>query len=99
MRHFFISALDAVVSIFVILGGLGVIGAAVAVALSRNPAMSAAQSPIGIGTMGGGPMSGLMILVGGFVYLIFVGGFLYLGLGIYHNTRRTAEAMEKLANR
>jgi hypothetical protein len=30
----------------------------------------------------------------GFVALLVYGGLLYLGLGIYHNTRRTAELLE-----
>ena len=45
--------------------------------------------------MGGGPLAGLLILVIGAIYILFVGGFMYLGLGIYHNTKRTAEALEK----
>ena len=28
--------------------------------------------------------------------LLFVAGFLYLGIGIYYNTKRTADAVEKM---
>jgi hypothetical protein len=48
---------------------------------------------------GGGPLMGLFVLIAGAVYLVLVGGFMYLGLGIYQNTKRTAEAVEKLASR
>jgi hypothetical protein len=35
----------------------------------------------------------LGILVGGGLYVILMGGMLYLFLGIYHNTKRTAELL------
>jgi len=44
-------------------------------------------------------LGGLGILVGGSVYVVVMGGFLYLALGVYDNTKRTAEAVEKMANR
>lgn len=55
----------------------------------------------GVGTIfsQGGFLRGLGILIGGSIYLMLIGGMAYLGLGIYHNTRRTAEAVEKLAQR
>jgi hypothetical protein len=61
---------------------------------------------IGMGPGGGmgmgaggmsGPTAGISILIGGALYVIFVGGLLYMGIGIYHNTKRSAEALEKLA--
>ncbi len=42
-----------------------------------------------------GILAGLAILVIGAVYVIFMGGALYLGLGIYQNTKRMADAMER----
>ncbi len=45
-----------------------------------------------------GLLPGLFVLVFGSLYAVLVGGALYLILGIYHNTRRTAEAVEKLAS-
>lgn len=55
----------------------------------------------GIGAMFGpqGFLRGLVVLIGGALYLLLIGGFGYLGLGIYHNTRRTADAVEQLARR
>ena len=46
-----------------------------------------------------GFFAGLAILVGGALYVVMIGGILYLALGIYHNTMRTADAVEKLASR
>jgi hypothetical protein len=46
-----------------------------------------------------GPVAGAIILVVGFVALLVYGGLLYLGLGIYHNTRRTAELLEMRGGR
>jgi len=43
---------------------------------------------------GGGPLLGFMTLIGGSIYLIMIGGMSYLFLGIYHNTKRTADALE-----
>lgn len=37
----------------------------------------------------------LAILIGGSIYVVFLGGALYLGLGIYQNTKRTAELLEQ----
>ena len=44
-----------------------------------------------------GLIAGLLVLIGGAVYAVMMGGMLYLVLGVYHNTRRTAEAIEMLA--
>ena len=40
-------------------------------------------------------LPGLLILVGGAVYTILTGGMLYLFLGIYQNTKKTAEALQQ----
>ena len=46
------------------------------------------------------PQGGILqVLIGGTIYMILLGGMIYLGLGIYNNTRRTAEAIERLADR
>ena len=47
-------------------------------------------------TMQDGPIAGIAVLVGGTLYTIIVGGMLYMVFGIYHNTRRTAEACERM---
>lgn len=46
-------------------------------------------------TQGGGVGAALGILIGGILYMFLIAGFMYLGLGVYHNTRRTAEALER----
>lgn len=46
-----------------------------------------------------GVLAGLAILIGGGLYVVMIGGMLYLVFGIYHNTRRTAEAMEAMATK
>lgn len=48
---------------------------------------------------GGGFFAGIGIWIGGAVYAVLMGGMLFLFLGIHENTKRTAEAVEKLANR
>lgn len=83
MREFFIDALEKIIAVVIVLGALMVLVA-------------------GFGTMftpHGGFWRGLAILIGGAIYLMLIGGMAYLGLGIYHNTRRTADAVEKLAQR
>jgi len=92
MRDFFIRGFEAILSVILIIAAIGiVIGAGVAA--------------FGGGTVEGapsgmqGPVAGLAILIVGFVGLMVYGGLLYLGLGIYHNTRRTAEALEARGGR
>ena len=86
MRDFFIGVLDKLISLFVVLGLLAVVIFAL-VALFA-PGMGAPA--------GGGVLGFLFVLIGGGLYVAFVAGFMFLGLGIYHNTRRTAEATEKM---
>lgn len=47
----------------------------------------------------GGILPAIGILIGGSIYAILMGGMMYLFLGVYHNTKRTAEAIEELAKR
>ena len=95
MRDFFISAFETLVGVLVVLLALGVVIAAIAVA------MGGGGSGMGGPGMGpaGGPLAGLLVLIGGAIYVILVGGALYLGLGIYQNTRRTVELLERMAPR
>ncbi len=44
--------------------------------------------------MEGGILAFLGVLIFGGIYVILMGGFMYLGLGIYHNTKRMADAMD-----
>ena len=94
MRNFFITSLEKVVGVIVILGAIAIVVAAVAVSFGGRMG-----GEMGSQMGGGGPLMGLVVLIVGAVYLILVGGFMYLGIGIYQNTKRTAEAVEKLASR
>lgn len=91
MRDFFIRGLEIILNIIVILMIIGVVGAAGFAAFSDTTMMT------GVGGQGmNGMLAGAFILVAGLIYVIFVAGFMYLGLGIYQNTKRTADL---LANR
>lgn len=83
MRDFFILWMERIINVVV---GVG----AVLVLIGAITAMFSPQ---------GGFLQGLAILFGGALYLILMAGMIYLGLGIYANTRRTAEAVEELARR
>lgn len=83
MRDFFILWLERIVNVVIILGAVGVLVAGLVVMFSTT----------------GGFLQGLATWAFGFVYLIVMGGMIYLGLGIYNNTRRTADAVEALARR
>lgn len=83
MRDFFVRWLERLVDVIVVLAAIGIIAAAV-ISMS-HPA--------------GGLHSLIMVLVGGFINLTLIAGFIYLQIGIYHNTRRTAEAVEAQLHR
>lgn len=93
MRDFFINGFEILVGIIIVLLGIGVLVAAGAAAFGGGGTMVQGMP------MQGGPLMGLAILVGGFLYLIFIGGLMYLGLGIYQNTKKTAAAMERMAGK
>lgn len=46
-----------------------------------------------------GEVQGLLFIILGPIYAILFCGMFLLAVGVYHNTRRTAEALEKLASR
>lgn len=77
MRDFFILALEKLIAVIVVLMMIGVLVFGV----------------MAMGSPQGGFLQGLMILVLGGLYVIMMGGMLYLFLGIYHNTKRTAELL------
>lgn len=87
MRDFFVNTLEKLIGVIVVLLGLVVLGGAAAAAFG--------------GVNGGpaNPLIGFAILFGGAIYVVLIGGFLYMGVGIYQNTKRTANAVEKLATR
>ena len=82
VRDFFINALEKVIGVLVVLVAIGIVFGAGA-ALTGN----AGQTDLP------GPLMALLILIGGGLYMIMIFGFLYLGLGIYHNTKKTAEKL------
>lgn len=83
MRNFFIRSMEQIINVLVVLGVIGVL--LTALATLSHPA--------------GGLIRALAVLVFGAIYLVLMAGAIYLGLGIYDNTRRTAEATEALARR
>ena len=87
MRDFFIRGFEAILSLILIIMAVGIVIAAGIVAFGNA---SIEGAPAGMQ----GPVAGIAILIAGFIGLIVYGGLLYLCLGIYHNTRRTAEALE-----
>ncbi|MGR3622684.1 hypothetical protein [Pseudophaeobacter sp.] len=85
MRDLFIGLFEKLVGGFVILLCVGVLVGAVAAYLAPAP--------------NGGLLSAVLVFTAGSVYAILMGGMMYLFLGVYHNTKRTAEAIEELAKR
>lgn len=53
----------------------------------------------GIVALSQGMLSGLAIIVGSLLYAIVFMGMFFLIIGIHNNTKRTADAVEKLAMR
>lgn len=77
MRDFFILALEKLIAVIVVL-------LIIAVLIFTVMVMASPQ---------GGALQGVAVLVGGGLYVVLMGGMLYLFLGIYHNTKRTAELL------
>ena len=84
MRDFFINAFEKLVGVVIVLMSLVVIVLAIGAATGQ----AGTGAPAGI-------LGALIVLLMGAVYVVFVGGFMYLGLGIYQNTKRMADAMER----
>ncbi|SOC02011.1 hypothetical protein SAMN05877831_10359 [Rhodobacter maris] len=81
MRDFFIRSFEAII-------GIGIVLSVLAVIVSGGAAM--------FDRYHGGLVTALGIWIAGGISVLIGGGAAYLSLGIYHNTRRTAEALEKL---
>ena len=88
MRDFFIGWYENIVAVIIVIMSIGVV-------------MSAASAGSMANQFGGdgGAIAFVVALVGGTLGVLFVGGALYLALGIYHNTKRAAEATEQLLKR
>jgi hypothetical protein len=81
MRDFFISSLEKLITVVVAL-------MCIAVVVGAGGTMMAQE---------GGLLPAIGVLVFGGLYVILMGGMMYLFLGIYDNTKRTAEATERMA--
>ncbi|MEJ6398841.1 hypothetical protein [Yoonia sp. 208BN28-4] len=85
MRDFFIRSLEKLIGLIIVLMIIGLIIGVIAIA------MGGGMGPYG---QGGGIVPALLFLVFGGLYIVLIGGFMYLGVGIYQNTLRTAQALE-----
>jgi hypothetical protein len=85
MRDFFIKSLEMVINVVVVVAAIGIVVAAAAMLFGGTQVQQATGMP--------GVLGALLVLIGGGLYLIVVAGFMYMGLGIYQNTKRTAELL------
>lgn len=84
MRDFFILWFERVINVVIVLAAAGImIAGFVAIFTTPEGAL------IGL-------LKGLAVWFFGALYLVLIGGGLYLGLGIYKNTQRTADALERM---
>lgn len=81
MRDFFIRSMEQIINVFVIIGAVIILITAISMMFSPY----------------GGFLRGVGFLIAGGIYLVLMAGAIYLGLGIYENTKRTAEAVERLS--
>jgi hypothetical protein len=99
MSDFFIRSLGSVVNILVVLGTIGVVIAALVAGFSQEP-IEISGGDIGwLLNFTGGLLAFFVVLLAGFVFLTLLAGSIYLALGIYENTKKTAEAVERLQSR
>ncbi|WP_371155114.1 hypothetical protein [Jannaschia sp. 2305UL9-9] len=89
MRDFFIRGYEIVLTLVIVAAAVGVAVAAIG-AMIGPISLGAEVAPLQ------GPYAAAAILLGGWLAVLVIGGALYLGLGIYHNTQRTADALELL---
>ncbi len=61
--------------------------------------IAVASVVMGIMALAQGQLQGLGIIVGGLLYAVVFMGMFFLVIGIHDNTKRTADAVEKLASR
>ena len=93
MRDLFINLFEKLVGLLVILMIISVLALSAMVMFGGGSAMMGPFGPVN------GIVPGLLLLVAGLIYVVFIGGFMYLGLGIYQNTKATAEALRGGAGR
>ncbi|WP_373355091.1 hypothetical protein [Pseudoroseicyclus sp. CXY001] len=83
MRDFFIRSFEMLVNVIVVLMVVFWVIAVIGTLIGPAGAMGV---PKGVAFVGA--------LVGGGIYVVLMAGLLYMGLGIYQNTKRTADALE-----
>lgn len=81
MRDFLIDTFEKLIGLIVIVMIIAVLVGGIALLFTGLP---------------GSAFQGLGVLLVGTLYVVILGGGMYLLLGIYRNTKRTAEAVEKL---
>ncbi|MBC9248137.1 hypothetical protein H4P12_15780 [Paracoccus sp. 11-3] len=81
MRDFFIDWAERLIAVFVILAAIGILIAGIGAMFSGVP---------------GAFLQGLLLLIGGAVYLIIMGGIMYVAFGIYRNTAETNRLLNEL---
>lgn len=84
MRDFFINSFEKLVGIIIVVMIVGVVIGAIGTMFSGEA---------------GGFFAGIAVLLFGGIYVVMMGGVMYLALGIYHNTMRSADAIERLADK
>jgi hypothetical protein len=99
MSDFFIRSLGSVVNILAVLGAIGVVIAALAAGFSQEPIEMSGGVIGGLLNVTGGLLAFFVVLLAGLVFLTLLAGLIYLVLGIYENTKKTAEAVERLHSR
>lgn len=53
----------------------------------------------GLAALAQGEIAGLAIMIGGLLYAVVFAGTFFLLIGVYNNTGRTADAVEKMAGK
>ena len=81
MRNFFINSLEKIIAVILVLASIAVLIGAMGAMFSGEP---------------GAFFAGIGILIFGAVYVMVMGGMLYLFIGIHDNTKRTADAVERM---
>ncbi|MGZ9812094.1 hypothetical protein ACXN5S_16650 [Pseudoroseicyclus sp. H15] len=96
MRDFFIRGLEILVNFLVV--AMVVIWLLATVASLFAGSLPLTNGTDAVSQLGLPPfVTALLVFVLGGIYIVVVAGAMYLGLGIYQNTRRTAELLESMA--
>lgn len=83
MRDFFINSLEKILNVIVVLMAVAIIIGTLFVLFMGGQGFF------------GNLLSAILVLIGGALYLVLFAGMAYLGLGIYQNTKRTADLLER----